>query len=78
MPETNLGQGPRVRGYQFKSQGGGEAKKNPKAYGRLEEKLPGAGLTDAEERGSVAGEGAVVAQMEKTGFVEKKAEREKE
>lgn len=31
------GQGPRVRGYQMKSVGGGEPKKNRKAYGRLDE-----------------------------------------
>ncbi|KAF2095926.1 tRNA-guanine transglycosylase family protein [Rhizodiscina lignyota] len=31
------GQGPRVRGYQFKSEGRGEPKKNPKAYGRLDD-----------------------------------------
>lgn len=31
------GQGPRIRGYQMKSVGGGEPRKNRKAYGRLEE-----------------------------------------
>ena len=33
----SVGQGPRIRGYQMKSVGGGEPKKNKKAYGRLEE-----------------------------------------
>ncbi|EHY54182.1 Queuine tRNA-ribosyltransferase accessory subunit 2 [Exophiala dermatitidis] len=33
------GKGPRVRGYQMKSQGRGEPKKNPKAYGRLDDQL---------------------------------------
>ncbi|EXJ60546.1 hypothetical protein A1O7_04699 [Cladophialophora yegresii CBS 114405] len=33
------GQGPRVRGYQMKSIGGGEPKKNPKAYGRLDDQM---------------------------------------
>lgn len=36
MPKQT-GEGPRVRGYQTKSVGGGEPKKNPKAYGRLED-----------------------------------------
>lgn len=36
MPKAT-GEGPRVRGYQTKSIGGGEPKKNKKAYGRLEE-----------------------------------------
>jgi queuine tRNA-ribosyltransferase accessory subunit len=38
MPKQTGG-GPRVRGYQTKSVGGGEPKKNPKAYGRLEDQL---------------------------------------
>jgi queuine tRNA-ribosyltransferase accessory subunit len=38
MP-TRTGQGPRVRGYQVKSVGGGESKKNPKSYGRLDDQL---------------------------------------
>ena len=38
MPKQT-GQGPRVRGYQIKSMGGGEARKNPKAYGRLDEQV---------------------------------------
>lgn len=36
MPQS-LGQGPRTRGYQAKSVGGGEPKRNERAYGRLEE-----------------------------------------
>jgi queuine tRNA-ribosyltransferase accessory subunit len=38
MPKQT-GQGPRVRGYQTKSVGRGEAKKNPKAYGKLDDQL---------------------------------------
>lgn len=38
MP-AGTGQGPRMRGYQVKSVGGGEPKKNVKAYGRLEERV---------------------------------------
>ena len=34
---SKTGEGPRVRGYQFKSEGKGEPKKNPKAYGRLDD-----------------------------------------
>lgn len=36
MPQ-NSGEGPRVRGYQMRSVGGGEPKKNAKAYGKLDE-----------------------------------------
>lgn len=36
MPKAT-GEGPRVRGYQMKSVGGGEPRKNQKKYGRLEE-----------------------------------------
>lgn len=36
-PQTGLG--PRIRGYQTKSIGSGEQKKNPKAYGRLDDQL---------------------------------------
>lgn len=36
-PLQSSGEGPRVRGYQTKSVGGGEPKKNRKAYGRLDE-----------------------------------------
>jgi queuine tRNA-ribosyltransferase subunit QTRTD1 len=35
MPEKT-GEGPRIRGYQVKSVGGGEPKKNLKDYGRLD------------------------------------------
>lgn len=38
MPKQT-GQGPRVRGYQMKSIGGGEPRKNPKAYGRLDDQM---------------------------------------
>lgn len=36
---TQTGQGPRVRGYQMKSVGGGEPKKNPKVYGKLDDQI---------------------------------------
>lgn len=38
MPELT-GQGPRIRGYQAKSVGGGEPKRNPKAYGKLDDQV---------------------------------------
>ena len=38
MPKQT-GQGPRVRGYQMKSVGGGEPKKNLKAYGKLDDRF---------------------------------------
>jgi queuine tRNA-ribosyltransferase subunit QTRTD1 len=38
MPKQT-GEGPRVRGYQTKSVGGGEPKRNPKAYGKLNDQL---------------------------------------
>jgi queuine tRNA-ribosyltransferase accessory subunit len=38
MPEKT-GEGPRIRGYQMKSVGGGEPKKNNKAYGRLDDAM---------------------------------------
>jgi queuine tRNA-ribosyltransferase subunit QTRTD1 len=38
MPKQT-GEGPRVRGYQTKSVGGGEPKKNPRAYGKLDDQL---------------------------------------
>ena len=52
-PELPLptGQGPRVRGYQMKSVGGGEPRKNPKAYGRLDDRLQES--TEAPERVTV-------------------------
>ena len=34
---ANTGAGPRVRGYQTKSTGGGEDKKNAKSWGRLDD-----------------------------------------
>lgn len=38
MPKLS-GQGPRVRGYQAKSVGRGEPKRNPKAYGKLDDQV---------------------------------------
>ena len=49
MPKQT-GDGPRVRGYQTKSVGGGEPKKNPKAYGRLDDQLE----RTAEARADIA------------------------
>ncbi|KEF54802.1 uncharacterized protein A1O9_09244 [Exophiala aquamarina CBS 119918] len=38
MPQST-GQGPRIRGYQAKSVGGGEPKRNPRAYGKLDDQV---------------------------------------
>ena len=62
LPETS-GQGPRVRGYHFKSEGPGEAKKNKAAWGNL-------GSDDQD-----LGEGLVpdkrTEELEDKGFAEK-------
>lgn len=76
MP-ISTGTGPRVRGYHAKSMGGGEQpKRNPRAYGLLDEKAE-----EIRETEEVAGEGSastgtggvgeLVEKMEETGFVEK-------
>lgn len=54
LPEKS-GQGPRVRGYHFKSEGPGETKKNRPAWGSLgekgEETVPNEGASELEEKG---------------------------
>lgn len=57
----------RVRGYQFKSVGGGETKKNPRPYGRLDdavEKL-------AESESSLPTPSADAEDLQANGFAEK-------
>ncbi|KAK5694685.1 hypothetical protein LTR97_009275 [Elasticomyces elasticus] len=64
MPEST-GLGPRIRGYQFKSEGRGESKKNKAPFGRLhevKEKLPDSALPDADASADV---------LEEHGFAEK-------
>lgn len=70
LPPSNLGQGPRVRGYQVKSVGGGEGKKNPKACGRLSEPAT-AGEQLAAGPGGATEAVEIVKDMERTGFVER-------
>lgn len=68
MPKQT-GEGPRVRGYQTKSVGGGEPKKNPKAYGRLDDQLE----RTVEDKADVAEPIAEMTTEEitETGFAEK-------
>jgi queuine tRNA-ribosyltransferase subunit QTRTD1 len=66
MPEKT-GEGPRIRGYQTKSAGGGEPKKNPKAYGRLDDAVQK--LAEAES--GVATPTGDAAELEEYGFAEK-------
>ena len=67
LPEKS-GQGPRVRGYHFKSEGPSEPKKNKKAWGKV-----GAENVDVEERG----EGGdiepdeLATELEEKGFAER-------
>ena len=61
LPEKS-GQGPRIRGYHFKSEGPGEAKKNKTAWGNL-------GGDDQSGGGLVPDEDAM--QLEEKGFAEK-------
>lgn len=63
LPEKS-GQGPRIRGYHFKSEGPGEAKKNKTAWGNL-------GSDDQVEGGLVPDEDAM--ELEEKGFAEKAA-----
>ena len=60
LPEPS-GRGPRVRGYQTKSFGGGEPKKNPKAYGRLDDQL---------QKAAEAQEGAAISDLASNGLEE--------
>lgn len=57
------GHGPRVRGYQVKSIGGGETKKNRKAYGRLDEHIEK--LAEAEDGILIPGPNAGSVELEK-------------
>lgn len=67
MPKTT-GEGPRVRGYQMKSVGGGEPRKNEKKYGRFEEQ---ARKLEEAESGVATPENDVDAQdLEKLGLGE--------
>lgn len=66
MPEKT-GEGPRVRGYQMKSIGGGEPKKNPKAYGRLND----AAQKLAEAESGIATPTGDAVELERHGFAEK-------
>jgi queuine tRNA-ribosyltransferase subunit QTRTD1 len=61
LPEKS-GQGPRVRGYHFKSEGPGEAKKNKAAWGNL-------GSDDQIDGGLAPDEDAM--ELEEKGFAEK-------
>ena len=61
LPEKS-GKGPRVRGYQYKSEGPGEEKKNKAAWGNL-------GPDDLVEGGLVPDENA--AELEEKGFAER-------
>lgn len=68
MP-VQTGQGPRVRGYQMKSVGGGEARKNPKAYGRLDDQRQK--VQESERESGVAGPTGGVGDIEEHGMVER-------
>lgn len=63
LPEKT-GQGPRVRGYQFKSTGPGEGKKNPPAYRMLDD--PKESLSEA----LTPDENADASDLERIGFAE--------
>lgn len=70
MPKQT-GEGPRVRGYQTKSVGGGEPKKNPRAYGKLDdqlERMPKAKADVAEPMAEMTTE-----EVTKSGFAERAA-----
>lgn len=68
MPVQSSGQGPRVRGYQMKSVGGGESKKNRKAYGRLDEQA--LKLQEAESGVATPEKGEDTEELEKHGLGE--------
>ena len=65
IPRT-AGEGPRIRGYQSKSVGGGEPKKNRKVYGRLDEHARK--LEEAESGVPTPEEGTVAEDLEKQGL----------
>lgn len=60
------GEGPRVRGYQTKSIGGGEPKKNKKAYGRLDEHARK--IEEAESGVATPEDGVNAEELEKQGL----------
>ena len=66
MPDKT-GEGPRIRGYQAKSVGGGEPKKNAKAYGRLDDAVQK--LAEAES--GIATPTVDAKGLEEQGFAEK-------
>lgn len=66
MP-VKTGLGPRIRGYQTKSVGGREAKKNTKAWGRLDD----AAEKIAEPESGIATPGGDSKRLEDEGFAEK-------
>lgn len=68
MPKQT-GQGPRVRGYQMKSMGRGEQRKNPRAYGKLDEQMEK--LAEAQS-GAATPEGDAD-EIERHGLAEKVA-----
>lgn len=66
MP-VKSGKGPRIRGYQVKSIGGSESRKNPKAYGRLDDQIQK--LAEAESGIPTPTEDSQA--LENTGFAQK-------
>ena len=66
MPEKT-GEGPRIRGYQMKSIGGGEPKKNAKPYGKLDD----AAQKLAEAESGIATPTGDAVELERHGFAEK-------
>ncbi len=66
MP-VKTGAGPRIRGYQTKSVGGGEAEKNTKSWGRLDD----AAQKVAEAESGIATPDGHSQQLEEEGFGEK-------
>lgn len=62
------GQGPRVRGYQFRSEGPGEPKRNPAAYKNLNDQSES--LAKAQTEGAVPDAGIDAVALEEKGFGE--------
>ncbi|GAB7342951.1 hypothetical protein MBLNU457_g1056t1 [Dothideomycetes sp. NU457] len=62
------GQGPRVRGYQFRSEGPGEAKRNPAAYRNLNDQSET--LAEAQNQGPIPDGGIDGQELEEKGFGE--------
>lgn len=61
------GEGPRIRGYQMKSVGGGEPKKNPKGYNRLDDTVQRLAEADSGISTPTGDSG----ELEEHGFAEK-------